>query len=127
MLANCFTSMHCVSLLTAALGPSLAVATPEQPRTEDKSPLAGIASTNKGNVICPRNATVGQRALWPETSGGFRIGGNAPLLFSSIDTAYQASPILCSLGTGLSLGQGDQHDGAETDQGIPYCSTGAKT
>jgi hypothetical protein len=31
MLANCFTSMLFVTLLTAALGPSLAVAPPEQP------------------------------------------------------------------------------------------------
>ena len=45
---------------------------------------------------------------------GFRIGGNAPLSFLSIDTAYQADPIRS---TGLPLGQGDQHDGAESNQG----------
>jgi hypothetical protein len=62
-----------------------------------------------------------------ELRAGFRIGGNAPVSFSSIDTAYQADPIRCSRCTGLPLGQGDQHDGAETNQGVHSCSTGAKT
>jgi len=58
-------------------------------------------------------------ALWQD----FVLPAMLRYHFHRLTLLTQADPILSSRSPGLPLGQGDQHDGAETNPAVHCCST----